>query len=386
MLHINFRNIFWLLCTVSIFAVGCSPAQIEIIEDEPDVVYSLSGLVNGTFLSFDENVIMVTNTDSSVNDEKVYEGTLFYGCEENLFSDCNGALTIRFFDDSVDQSTSLPPLLEAGSKTLREELVIPGYTVLRIEAMQPTDGIHFIDTVNYPQFHSEYPLTEIPVYPEFLNVPGLLYMHTDNPITSTYTEQYNILMSNKDGQIIYYYLDIQCDTQIPGRPKIKAELITNTQHTANDLDFIFGDEFKTWQEVQWPPFTSTGPFLGMHALLPDSPDTLLFDIFVADATLTESETICNSWTNVWTEQDTGAVFQTGDVVIEFVDENGNLYTSSGNNALDYFEIIKTESSDTDDFGNKTVISEIMFSAILRHELSDSELVFEDFKGKFAFAY
>lgn len=387
MLDINFRLRLYgsLFLCVALMISSCNKEEI-VLPVSPDKSFYLSGTLQGQTINHDEQNIMITNTYTE-EEKVVYEGNMHFNCENLMLDQCDGSLLIKIYDDTSSQIDGvIPSILQIGTLDFQRTLQIPGNSRIELRAHQPDSGIHRLEESFIPDTILQLDLDDLPLYPIFKKINGTVVVGEVDMVRGFYVEHYNFLISNMNGQIVYYYLDLDCIDQSFGMTTVQAVLRTNSSAVIDDLDFFYGGEYKNGIELRWPALPGIETFIQVAAKAPNTLDTLHMSIISTDAQLTTETSICASWVSQDLHTDSVTVVDAGHIVLEYHDADGRIYRSTGMGSTDYFEILSFESNGSDDFGNPTVRARLKFNATLQEMSSGEELILENFEGEFAFGY
>lgn len=380
----NFKQLVYsgLFAGIMFSVSSCNKENI-VIQPEPEVTFFLTGDLGGQSLSLNSDNIMITQTGPHQGSTVIHEGNLYFNCDDAMLNQCNGSISIQIFADSnssIDQE--IPAIFQVGSIDFKRQLLIPGTHTIELKAVQPENGVTQFSELLFPDSILDYNINSLPVYPAFKEVRNIVSIGSD----AEYVENYNILLSNLNGQIVYYYLDLACLDQSPARTTVVATLNTNTSQSLADIEMIAGQIFILPQELRWPPLPGMPLVIRLAAKAPNQNDTLFLDIISLDAQMPSDKSLCASWLTHTIETDSVALTESGHIVIEYTTDDGTVYKSKGMGATDFFEIISFETAENDDFGNRTIRARIKFNALLHNDLNGDSILLEGFEGEFAFGY
>ena len=388
------RNInFNYLGIIMVFMMGFSscenePLPIDIPMDQ--VEFSATGTVDGQPFDFGDNIVMVTNTNST-GANKVYGGRLHGGCAGDNTSDCSTSLAISILDTGFvgANPAGYPIMLQPGELDIRfvdligvsnEEITVSAiagdtFIIANFAPINPSDSVFEGHPFSYR------PTARFPLFEPL----SIIYYSEMDPFNIG--SQVDVMLSlNNDDEIIYYYISPVCN-QVSDSIIITFELLGNSPFTLNDF-VVDSGSISLFDPIK---ISISSPFGGLPPIfisaINPATGNWLQSFYFFGPTDPSPSIICNK--RFLIDLNSMPVhIESGLVSIEYVNQSGDIYTTdaSSNGSANEFLILSTTPYVQDVFGNKTVVCDILFSAELTNPLTQETIFLENVELTFGFGY
>ena len=355
-----FKYILYMLI-VSIIFISCDPAEISIDLPEPGVTFSVIGQIDGADIDMSEDVVLFTHTRIE-DDTRIYGGQLHSECQNLDVANCKRSLSITFMDSLSGASDidGIPIILKAGEK----ELLTEDGTSMASKSIcfSPiVDDSVFIDG---QAIDSDYCIT--PPHDYFIPIEVKSIHNMFNPVGGDIYSFSTEVMARLNGtDIEYYYFSFDCFAD-SFNLQLTINIGGNSGLDLNDFDFIdFGGGGFNPNVVILHPLVQYEPVnVNLTMVNKQTGDVSNLWLFSYSDGLSFDSFKCEFPVTILDES-ISPVNNQGNVLVEYKDEMGEIYSSIGSAAGDQSFIVHSIFPYLiDESGNETVTSSISFNGNL----------------------